>query len=150
MITAFKKQGQLTKRQYTIAIMNTTKIAKSCNFLIPKQDIDLPKTRYEKDASGISAIEILKQFCQIGIKHFYPKGMSSEYTNRYQEEIDMIEKKGFTRYFLIIYELVEWCKKEGIMVGPGRGSVGGSTIARYLGITWGSTQLNTGCYLKGL
>ena len=49
--------------------------------------------------------------------------------------IILIKKKKFVKYFLLVYELVRWCKKQNIMIGPGRGSVGGSLIAFLLGIT---------------
>jgi len=57
------------------------------------------------------------------------------YINRLETEFDLIEKKGFIPYFMIVYDLVKWCKENDIMVGPGRGSVGGSLMAYLLGIT---------------
>jgi uracil-DNA glycosylase family 4 len=52
-----------------------------------------------------------------------------------QEELDTIITLGFARYFLIVWELVNWCKNNDVMVGSGRGSVGGSLVAYLLGIT---------------
>lgn len=57
------------------------------------------------------------------------------YAPRLKYEFDVIDKLGFADYFLMVYELTSWCQKQGIKMGPGRGSVGGSLIAFCLGIT---------------
>jgi DNA polymerase-3 subunit alpha len=54
---------------------------------------------------------------------------------RLKYEFDVVEKLGFADYFLMVYELTDWCAKQDIKIGPGRGSVGGSLIAFCLGIT---------------
>lgn len=58
-----------------------------------------------------------------------------KYQKRLAYELGIIGKMGFSDYFLLVHELVNWCKTEGIVVGPGRGSVGGSLIAFLMGIT---------------
>lgn len=57
------------------------------------------------------------------------------YTERVRFEMGEITRLGFSRYFLVIWDLVKWARKNGIRVGPGRGSVGGSLVAFLLGIT---------------
>jgi DNA polymerase-3 subunit alpha len=47
----------------------------------------------------------------------------------------VLEKMGFAGYFLLVHEIVAWAKANGIMVGPGRGSVGGSLVAYLIGLT---------------
>lgn len=54
---------------------------------------------------------------------------------RVEYELNETIRLGFSRYFLVIYDLVWWARRNGIRVGPGRGSVGGSYIAYLLGIT---------------
>jgi DNA polymerase-3 subunit alpha len=54
---------------------------------------------------------------------------------RVDYELGEILRLGFSRYFLVIYDLVWWARRNGIRVGPGRGSVGGSYVAYLLGIT---------------
>src|SRR5256714_14686588 len=70
-----------------------------------------------------------------------------------RHELSIIEQMGFPGYFLIVADFVQWAKSQGIRVGPGRGSVGGSMVAYALGITeldpirWGlgfERFLNTG------
>ena len=58
-----------------------------------------------------------------------------EYSERIDFELDVIEKTGFPGYFLIVHELVQWCKDNDIPVGPGRGSGAGSLVLYSLGIT---------------
>lgn len=58
-----------------------------------------------------------------------------EYKKRITEEYSLIKEKGFIKYFLIVADLVNYCKNHGVMVGPGRGSVTGSVIAYLIGIT---------------
>ena len=50
-------------------------------------------------------------------------------------ELDVIKKMGFADYFLIVYDYVKYAKKNGILVGPGRGSAAGSLVSYCLGIT---------------
>jgi DNA polymerase-3 subunit alpha len=61
--------------------------------------------------------------------------IKEHYVPRLKHEFSVIEKLGFADYFLMVYELTDWCNKQGIKIGPGRGSVGGSLIAFCLGIT---------------
>ena len=57
------------------------------------------------------------------------------YEKRVEEELKIITDMGFADYFLIVYDFVHWAKKEGIPVGPGRGSGASSLVAYCLGIT---------------
>ena len=57
------------------------------------------------------------------------------YEKRVRHEMDIIIRLGFSKYFLVVYDLIWWARREGIRVGPGRGSVGGSIVAFLLGIT---------------
>jgi DNA polymerase-3 subunit alpha len=57
------------------------------------------------------------------------------YEQRLDEELDIIEQKNFGPYFLVVRNMINWAKKEGIMVGPGRGSSAGSLLCYLIGIT---------------
>jgi DNA polymerase-3 subunit alpha len=57
------------------------------------------------------------------------------YMNRLEEEMDVISAKKFSPYFLVVRNMINWAKKEGIQVGPGRGSSAGSLLCYALGIT---------------
>lgn len=57
------------------------------------------------------------------------------YRDRLKFELDVLRKMGFEDYFLLVHYVVTWSKSNGVMVGPGRGSVGGSLVAYLIGIT---------------
>ena len=60
---------------------------------------------------------------------------NEEYLARLEEELSVISDKNFGPYFLVVRSMIAWAKKEGIMVGPGRGSSAGSLLCYALGIT---------------
>jgi DNA polymerase-3 subunit alpha len=62
-------------------------------------------------------------------------GGNQEYLDRLNEELEIIKEKNFGPYFLVVRSMIAWAKKEGIMVGPGRGSSAGSLLCYSLGIT---------------
>ena len=139
MYKAFLKQGILNENQIETALNNTMEIAKKCeNFEIKKKDILLPAIKGVKDEE-----EYLRNLCFNGYNKIFLSDVKSPWTvdwdttykERFEEEFDLIKKKKFIRYFLIVHELVEWCKVNDIMIGPGRGSVGGSLMAYLIGIT---------------
>jgi len=57
------------------------------------------------------------------------------YEQRLMEELEIIRDKKFASYFLVVQNMIDWAKKEGILVGPGRGSSAGSLVCYLLGIT---------------
>lgn len=57
-----------------------------------------------------------------------PPDKKDEYWSRLIEEFEVIEYHGFSSYMLIVADYIDWCRRNGIRVGPGRGSVGGSLI----------------------
>jgi DNA polymerase-3 subunit alpha len=57
------------------------------------------------------------------------------YIERLQEELQVISDKNFGPYFLVVRNMINWAKEQGIMVGPGRGSSAGSLLCYSLGIT---------------
>ena len=60
---------------------------------------------------------------------------NQEYVDRLNEELETIKQKKFASYFIVVQNMLNWAKKEGIMVGPGRGSSAGSLVCYALGIT---------------
>ena len=61
--------------------------------------------------------------------------LNDEYIARLDEELEVIKSKNFGPYFLVVRSMISWAKKEGIMVGPGRGSAAGSLLCYALEIT---------------
>jgi DNA polymerase-3 subunit alpha len=60
---------------------------------------------------------------------------NDSYELRLDEELEIIKDKKFAPYFLVVQNMINWAKKEGILVGPGRGSSAGSLVCYMLGIT---------------
>ena len=78
--------------------------------------------------------EELKKLALEGLQE---KGLDKDqvYLDRLDEELKIISDKNFEPYFLVVRNMLNWAKKEGIMVGPGRGSSAGSLLCYTLGIT---------------
>lgn len=86
-----------------------------------------------KGDSGEDSETLLKKNIKEGLKK---RGKyNKKYWTRCMEEFDVIKEHGFHDYFLIVQDYVQWAKKQGISVGPGRGSVCNCEIAYALGIT---------------
>ena len=135
MVRWFKEQDQFSKKEVLEAMDNTNIIAERCkNFRIKQKEFTLPKPPYE--LKGLTEEEHLKKMCREGMDKFGFTG-NKIYEDRLKEELDLIIKKGYTRYFLIVQDLLSWCHKEGIGVGCARGSAGGSLLAYLIGITEG-------------
>lgn len=103
-----------------------------------KQDALLPKlSKTPMETLKKLTIEGFKKRCFTEIYGFKPseEQAKTEYVARIKYELATIDKLGFSDYFLLVHELTNWCQKQEIKVGPGRGSVGGSLIAFCLGIT---------------
>ncbi len=115
------------------AIENTQKIARRCDVKIKFGETILPEFEVPQGKTDDS---FLKELCQIGIKHRYNK---NEYTDKHQARLDfelkIISKMGFSSYFLIVQDFINWAKKNKIVVGPGRGSAAGSFVSYLIGIT---------------
>ncbi len=114
------------------AIENTQKIAEACNFQFELGKVKLPKFNVP---SGKSPDDYLEELCQVGIKKRYEENPRKEVTDRLKYELSIIKQTGFASYFLIVQDFVNWAKQNRIVVGPGRGSVGGSLVAFLLNIT---------------
>ena len=77
-----------------------------------------------------------KELTSLAIEGLKERGVDSEeYMERLNEEMEVISSKKFSPYFLVVRNMINWAKKEGIRVGPGRGSSAGSLLCYALGIT---------------
>ncbi|WP_018289878.1 DNA polymerase III subunit alpha [Verrucomicrobium sp. 3C] len=113
------------------ALANTVRIAESCRL-----NIALGGTRYPSFSppAGKSQAAYLRELCEKGVKKRYASP-SEEQRRRLDYELEVIEKTGFVSYFLIVWDFIDYAKRQGIPVGPGRGSAAGSLVAYALGIT---------------
>src|SRR3989339_1214034 len=116
---------------YPEAIANTVKIADKCNLEIPHGQWVLPLYEVPK---GQTAETWLRKLTEDRLINRYPQP-DDKINQRINYEIEIITKKGYATYFLIVQDFVNWAKTHGVIVGPGRGSAAGSIVAYILGIT---------------
>jgi DNA polymerase-3 subunit alpha len=124
MKQAMSMQGIKREDIYT----NTIEIANKVEEYEIVSGLDLLPAKIDDPHQGLVDL-VLKGMEQKGL---YNK---PEYRERMQEELDIIRDKNFSSYFLIVSNMLNWAKEQGILVGPGRGSAAGSLICYVLGIT---------------
>lgn len=113
------------------AINNTNLIAEKCNVTMDFGCIRLPV--FEITGGG-SHSEYLRTICLEGLAQRY-KNVTDDLIKRLEYELGVIDKMGFTDYFLIVWDFIKFARDNGISVGPGRGSAAGSIAAYSLRIT---------------
>ena len=83
-------------------------------------------------------MDYFRHLCEEGFqKRFAGKPQLTDpgYKERFDYEMAMIEKMGFASYFIIVWDFINFARKNNIYVGPGRGSAAGSLLAYCIGIT---------------
>lgn len=120
------------------AIGSADEIATKVTYTWSKQPVSLPKLAADE-------YERLRELCKIGWKERFSKSvfghsptaadLKAHYVPRLSYELQVLKQLGFSGYFLLVHDLVQHAKSSGILVGPGRGSVGGSLVAYLTGIT---------------
>ena len=125
--------------KYEGAIENSKKIADMCNF---EFSFDIPKLPRFKTPNGEKAGDYLRYMAECGFEKKLNAGIisfsqhpESEYRERLEYELSTIESMGFSDYFLIVADYVNYARSQNIPVGPGRGSGAGSLVAYLTGIT---------------
>ena len=116
---------------YPQAVENTQRIADRCQLEFTFGKYHLPEFKLPP---GYDSPTYLRKLCDEGFAERYGAEKES-YRKQLTYELDMIEKMGFTDYFLIVSDFVRYAKSAGIPVGPGRGSAAGSMVSYCLHIT---------------
>lgn len=116
---------------YEDAIDNTIEIADKCEeYYLEKENLiplfDPP--------DNLTSGEYLRKLAEEGIKRKY-KEITPEILDRLNYELGIIDRMGFSDYFLIVWDFINYAESVGIAVGPGRGSGAGSIVAYAIGIT---------------
>jgi DNA polymerase-3 subunit alpha len=124
----------------TKAIDNLTFVSQVCDFEIETGKFKLPKYKMTSEEKEIysSSEDMFLSLLMEGYEKL-TKDFSGEdkekYLQRLETEIDVIQSGGFADYFLILWDIVKFCKDKDILTGPGRGSAAGSLVAYCLNIT---------------
>ena len=123
------------------ALANTVAIATRCNLTL---ELGKPKLPDFPTPEGVTLAEYLVQLSREGLERrmvqLFPDEKERQanwekYSQRLEKECQTIIDMGFPGYFLIVQDFINWGKKNGVPVGPGRGSGAGSLVAFSLGIT---------------
>src|SRR5262249_9353007 len=121
------------------ALENTVKIGKSCNVELELGKTYLPKYGVPDGYDLDSYLrKVAAEGLEGGFKELAARRRPSEpdlYRDRLRTDADVICKMGFSGYFLIVWDFINWSKEHGIPVGPGRGSGAGSLVAYSMRIT---------------
>lgn len=115
-----------TKSEISELFNNQERIAADCNVTIPKAEF----LKYGVD-------DPYKELRSQALEGLSIRGLAEnrEYTDRIEKELDLIGRKNFSNYFLVVSDIVNWAKDNEILVGPSRGSVACSLLAYAVGIT---------------
>ena len=114
------------------ACENTNKIAEQCNFEFTFGETKLP---YFRAPDGMENQAYFEKLCWEGLERRYPGKVTDALRERLSYEINVVKKMGYTNYYLIVYDFINYAKSRDIPVGPGRGSGAGSLAAYCVGIT---------------
>ncbi len=113
------------------AVENTQRIADRCHVEIEFGKYKVP--HYEVP-EGHDSWSYLNKLCQDGMAMRYPQD-DGTLQKRLEYELGIIRDMGFVDYFLIVWDYINYCRENGIAVGPGRGSAAGSIVSYCLQIT---------------
>ena len=116
-------------------IDNANEISKKCNVCLDTKEYFLPEYPVPKKHNFDTYLEELSKKRIKLLIHDLHKDKKKEYESRLSYELNQIKTMGFSSYFLIVYDFIEWSKNNDVPVGPGRGSGAGSLVAYALGIT---------------
>ena len=114
------------------ACENTNKIAEQCSFEFTFGETKLP---YFKAPDGMENQAYFEKLCWAGLERRYPGKVTDALKERLSYEINVVKTMGYTNYYLIVYDFINYAKSRDIPVGPGRGSGAGSLAAYCVGIT---------------
>jgi DNA polymerase-3 subunit alpha len=120
------------KKLAGMMVNSSLMVADRIDFTMDKVEVDLPIPH--RFRSNKPNTKILEDLAWAGMQK---RGLTKkkEYVDRLKHELNEVITLGFATYFLILADVIWWCRENDLMVGPGRGSVGGSILAYCLFIT---------------
>ena len=145
----YGKDRMMSFRSFDIHLLSYEEIKQAINMQgIQREDIysnTLEVADKIEDYDIVEGLDLLPRkvddphmaLVDLVLKGMEEKGLydKAEYKERIQEELDIIRDKNFSPYFLIVSNMLNWAKDQGILVGPGRGSAAGSLVCYVIGIT---------------
>ncbi len=133
----FKTSDEMQKlfKGFEELIVNTNEVAKKCNVSLHTKGYFLPEYPVPEEHNFDSFLEDLAKKRLSKLITDFEETKQKIYEQRLEYELNQIKKMGFSSYFLIVYDFIQWSKDNDVPVGPGRGSGAGSLVAYSLGIT---------------
>jgi len=113
------------------ALDNTQKIADRCNVEI---EFGVTKLPHFEVPEGYDSWTYLNKLCLDGLNERYPDD-DGTLKDKLDYELGVIKRMGYVDYFLIVWDYINYCRENGIAVGPGRGSAAGSIVSYCMHIT---------------
>lgn len=137
------QEMKLLFKEIPEAISNTMEIAERCNLDMNFNQIRLPHYDVPPDSTLDSYLHDMavhgleKRLKKILEEREIKEGEKIRrlYFNRLEEELKTVKAMGYSGYFLVVWDFIDYARKKGIPVGPGRGSAAGSLVAYTLRIT---------------
>lgn len=115
-------------------IDNLNKIKEDCIFEINTKELHIPEFKVENKEKFFRSL-IVKGIEEKLIPVFGRDNIPKEYWDRIDMEFEVIKKHNLMDYFLILWDIIRWCKEQNILVGLGRGSASGSLIVYCIDLT---------------
>lgn len=131
------KRIDITPAEVKGALANQEGVVAECTYEFKKLPPSLPTMATDEFVTLVEECKKgwKKRFSKDVLGHKPTPEQLPEYKERLAYELGILKKLGFSNYFLVVQDIVNWSKSNGVIVGPGRGSVGGSLIAYLMGIT---------------
>jgi DNA polymerase-3 subunit alpha len=112
------------------AVENTERIAQICNLELEFGRLHLPEIELPE---GKNPNQFLADLCHQGLSHYYPQ-LTTEIERRLDYELEVIKQTQFANYFLVVWDIISFAKKQNILFGV-RGSAAASVVLHCLGLT---------------
>jgi DNA polymerase-3 subunit alpha len=133
-----EKRGLSVGPTLAQGVRNTDALADRVSYIWSKAPVSLPQMAPDEFKALVEACKAgwSKRFTTTAFGHRPSmEELAEVYKPRLAYELEVLKKLGFSGYFLLVMDIVNYAKSNGILVGPGRGSVGGSLVAYLVGIT---------------
>ncbi len=130
----FKSEAEMERlfSGYPDALFNTQKLADRCNVELTLNHPVLPTFEVPQ---GHTLDSYMREIVYSGAPARYGEPLPTRVSDQIEYELSVIQKMGFSGYFLIVWDFINHSRKQGIPVGPGRGSAAGSIVSYCMGIT---------------
>ena len=121
-------------KEFPQACDNTLRIAERCNVIFDDHEDGAFMPSFDCPEGWDETSLFLRKVWE-GLERRYPKGIPADVAKQADYECGVICQMQFCGYFLVVADYINWAKRHGVMVGPGRGSAAGAIVAYAMGIT---------------